>query len=295
MDAAGFDRWITKCKGNCRVLDGRDGLRVVATSQGDIRIRDVGHGRTVVFVCDGPAIIDHYDRLVELLRTDMRVICMELPGFGFSRPSADCNFGVQSFVHAVREVLEAEGIQRCTLAFGCVAVYVGLLLAAQSPALVEALVLMQAPDWDAELRWINSIDFHGVLQTPYLGQAVLGVAAGRIAQYWINHAIGRQELAPEFVSKARSGLRAGCGWTLTSVMQAFVRPPYPVFGPVELPSLLIWGERDRSHRQSDPRSALKYLPQGRFIAFERAGHFPELEEPERFADVLRAFVSASRT
>lgn len=44
-------------------------------------------------------------------------------------------------------------------------------------------------------------------------------------------------------------------------------------------------------RKTDPSSALAYLPRGRLVRFERAGHFPEIEEPEEFARLMRSFAT----
>lgn len=55
-------------------------------------------------------------------------------------------------------------------------------------------------------------------------------------------------------------------------------------------SLLIEGIDDLA---TDPVSVAAYrgtVPHGRVVTFERSGHFPHFEEPERYAEVVRAFV-----
>ena len=56
------------------------------------------------------------------------------------------------------------------------------------------------------------------------------------------------------------------------------------------PSLLIEGVDDLA---TDPISVQAYrdtVPRGRVVTFEQSGHFPHFEEPERYADLVRAFV-----
>jgi proline iminopeptidase len=56
------------------------------------------------------------------------------------------------------------------------------------------------------------------------------------------------------------------------------------------PSLLIEGIDDLA---TDPVSVQTYrdtVPRGRVITFERSGHFPHFEEPDRYADAVRSFV-----
>jgi pimeloyl-ACP methyl ester carboxylesterase len=61
----------------------------------------------------------------------------------------------------------------------------------------------------------------------------------------------------------------------------------PPLSIINQPSLVIWGEADRSHRDTDKSSTKSYCPQAREIRFANAGHFPELEEPEMFAREVR--------
>ena len=56
-----------------------------------------------------------------------------------------------------------------------------------------------------------------------------------------------------------------------------------------VPSLLIWGERDPIIPAVHGARAHELMPGSRLELFEGAGHFPHLDEPVRFAGLLRAF------
>ncbi len=56
------------------------------------------------------------------------------------------------------------------------------------------------------------------------------------------------------------------------------------------PSLLIWGARDRIVPSSHLENARAELPDAQVEIFDRAGHFPHLDEPDRFATVLSEFL-----
>lgn len=295
MDATWLDRLLSSRRASDPLYSGQDGLKMVATSTGLVRVRVVGMGtRCLVFVCDTPVFIEHYQALFELLRADFRIICVELPGMGFSKPSTSFDFSLLSQARSVREVLEAEGIGDAILAFSCVGAYLGLLLAHQLPDVVRGVVSIQAPSWPDEQRWARRIDFRGrgVLAMPVVGQLMVDVARRSLAKRWIEKVIGHSELAPQLVRQANAAFDAGSSWALASLTQAYFGQPAPPFHPVEQKALLVWGERDRSHRHSDPRSGLLYLPRGEFVAFAEAGHFPELEEPQRFADLISGFAAS---
>ncbi|HET8593019.1 MAG TPA: alpha/beta hydrolase, partial [Solirubrobacterales bacterium] len=54
----------------------------------------------------------------------------------------------------------------------------------------------------------------------------------------------------------------------------------------ELPTLIVWGERDNTIPVDHGRAAHELIPNSRFVTLPRAAHFPNLENPEGLADAL---------
>ena len=52
------------------------------------------------------------------------------------------------------------------------------------------------------------------------------------------------------------------------------------------PCTMIWGEKDHSHRCTNPKSPHECIPQADIVHFEDCGHFPDIGQPERFAGSL---------
>jgi pimeloyl-ACP methyl ester carboxylesterase len=61
-------------------------------------------------------------------------------------------------------------------------------------------------------------------------------------------------------------------------------------GIAGLPTLLLWGGSDKMIPSSHVEAAREELPASRVEIFDRAGHFPHLDEPDRFAQVLEEFM-----
>jgi pimeloyl-ACP methyl ester carboxylesterase len=59
---------------------------------------------------------------------------------------------------------------------------------------------------------------------------------------------------------------------------------------IRIPTLVLWGRNDRIVSESYGRAYAAAIPGARFELIERAGHFPHLEQPEKFADRIFAFV-----
>jgi len=61
----------------------------------------------------------------------------------------------------------------------------------------------------------------------------------------------------------------------------------------ETPTLVVWGTRDRMIPSRHASTAQQEISGSRVELFDGAGHFPHLDEPERFAELLRDFMADS--
>ena len=60
-----------------------------------------------------------------------------------------------------------------------------------------------------------------------------------------------------------------------------------------VPTLIVWGARDPVIPASHGKDASQSIPGSRFELFEKAGHFPHRDEPERFTSVLLDFLATT--
>jgi pimeloyl-ACP methyl ester carboxylesterase len=61
---------------------------------------------------------------------------------------------------------------------------------------------------------------------------------------------------------------------------------------ITCPTLLVWGNRDRTATRDQMERYLAQLPDIRFVQIADAGHFPQLDEPERVADLILQFTAS---
>ncbi len=293
MNAYTIDHFLQRRRRANPAFSGRAGLRMVAVPQGNVRVRVAGSGpQTVVFVCDAPAFIEHYDTLFTMLEDRYRIVCMELPGMGFSVPAKDFGFSLGEQAGAVEQVLRALGVAGCTLAFPCVNGYLALLLAQSAPDLVSRVVVLQTPSWEEEKRWALAIDFRGKgwVATPFLGQLIVASSQRMIARRWFAKALGDKADKAEFTARATAALDAGCSWGLASLTQSYFSAPAPIFVPISQPALVIWGTQDRTHESTNRDSLLQYFRDAESLTFADSGHSPELEQPALFAEHMTRLI-----
>ncbi len=269
-----------------------DGVRFVELQQATLRVRVAGTGPVaLVIVPDPPNVIEHYDRLIALLAPHLRVVCCEAPGFGFSRPAPGFDFSPASQAASMAALLARLALGPYLLAFPCFAGLVAVQLAAEHPELVNGLVIVQTPAWSEALGWVRRIDRRGLLQTPWLGQLAMSFGKRRVARGWYRAALPPGADPAPFLAPALAAFERGGAYCLASAFQAACRTPAPRLGPVRQPALVVWGGADRTHRRTDKRSILEYVPRADWVDFAAAGHFPDLEQPERFRDELRHFLA----
>jgi pimeloyl-ACP methyl ester carboxylesterase len=289
MDAAWLETFL-QTRG-MRAPAERDGVRIVGVPGATLRARVAGDGPvTLAIVPDPPNVIEHYDRLVDLLAPHVRVVCFEAPGFGFSAPGPGFDFSPGRQAATMASFLTRLGHGPYVLAFPCFAGLLAVRLAAERPDLVSHLVLVQTPSWDEELAWVGRIDRRRILQTPWVGQLATSLGKRAVARSWYRAALPPGADAAPFLGPALRAFDAGGCYCLASAFQAACRETDPGLRRVRQPALVVWGGADRTHRRTDKRSTLDYVPHADWVEFEAAGHFPDLEQPERFRDEVLHFL-----
>ena len=59
---------------------------------------------------------------------------------------------------------------------------------------------------------------------------------------------------------------------------------------LKIPTLVVWGARDRVFPESQAREAVAHLPEGSLAVIPDCGHMPHVECPDRFLAALGEFL-----
>ena len=59
---------------------------------------------------------------------------------------------------------------------------------------------------------------------------------------------------------------------------------------LRMPTLVVWGARDRVFPESQAREAVARLPEGSLAIISECGHMPHVECPDRFLAALDGFL-----
>jgi pimeloyl-ACP methyl ester carboxylesterase len=261
---------------------------LVDTPVGPVRVYDSGAGSQrpcVIFVPDGPNIVEHYETLISLLTPKLRVICFDMPGFGYSFPSAAYTHSLNQGAQAVLGVMDKLGVAQAALAFSCANGFYAMRAAQKEPHRITHLVLSQTPTLEDMHAWVDRI-IPRPLKIPMLGQLMAWLFRKRVALRWYPTALPRSTDATPYQEKTRYAMSCGSCFCLAGVVQGLVRSnPASLLG-VATPCTVVWGGLDRSHKPTKADSLLACVPHADIIEFDDCGHFPEIEQPARYADLL---------
>jgi pimeloyl-ACP methyl ester carboxylesterase len=275
-------------------------MQRIDTPAGTVRVYDSGvhelHTRDsatanpcVVFVPDGPNVVEHYEELIGLLSQQFRVVCFDMPGFGFSFPPSGYQHSLDHGARAVLGVLDHLGIAKATLAFSCANGFYALRVAQLAPARVSNLVLSQTPSLAAMHAWTRRV-IPWPIRVPVVGQIIAWLSRKKAAHGWYKIALPRATSPSLFQQKSGDALSGGACFCLAGVVQGLARESIDSLRGVTTPCTMIWGTLDHSHKHTDPHSLHALVPHAEIVRFEDCGHFPDIEQAARYATIVVARV-----
>lgn len=268
--------------------DGQLPTRMIEKPVGRVRVFDSGSAMPCILLTpDGPNVIEHYETLIRLLAPKWRVVCFDFPGFGHSLPSPRYTHSLDDGAEAVLAVLDALGIRQATLAFSCANGFYALRTAQVAPQRITRIVLSQTPSMTAMHAWKRRV-IPWPVSLPVIGQAGFWLVRRGSAHGWYDSALPQYTPRQPFRSIAGRAFDHGACWCLAGITQGLARENVHALRGTRTPCTLIWGPKDRSHRHTDPESLREIVPHAEVIRFADCGHFPDLEQPERFAELLAA-------
>jgi pimeloyl-ACP methyl ester carboxylesterase len=283
-----IDHCLTRISARRRgpAADGPLPTRRITMPAGEVRVFDSGSGKPcVVLAPDGPNVIEHYAQLIRILSIAHRVVCFDFPGFGHSLPSPRYTHSLDEGAGVVLGVLDALGITRATLAFSCANGFYALRTAQVAPHRITRVLLSQTPSMAAMHAWKSRV-IPWPLGLPGFGQAAIWLVRERSAHGWYDSALPKGADREPFRAIARHAFSQGACWCLAGITQGLAREDVHTLRGVAVPCTLVWGPKDRSHRHTDPESLRDLVPAAEILRFADCGHFPDLEQPERFAALL---------
>ena len=124
------------------------------------------------------------------------------------------------------------------------------------------------------------------IRVPLLGQSVGWLTRHKAAHAWYDIAPPKDTDREAYRRTTDDALSAGACFCLAGVVQGLARESLVTRDAFAGPCTMIWGAKDWSHRHTRAESLRDYMAHAQIVQFDDCGHFPDLEQPQRYTQLL---------
>jgi pimeloyl-ACP methyl ester carboxylesterase len=265
-----------------------------------IGYRAEGSGALLVLLHGIAGTSATWDDLIPRLSGRLRVLAPDLLGHGESaKPEGDYSLG--AYANVLRDFLEVLGHERATLVGHSLGGGIALQFAYQFPERCERLVLVSSGGLGREVHpLLRAAALPGAeFVLPWLSMAArhsVGRVVHALGSLGLRTSADLEESWRSFVSLEDRGARQAFLHTVRGIIDFHgqrVSAHDRLYLAAELPTLILWGEKDRLIPVRHAREAHERILGSRLEIFSSAGHFPWHDEPRRFAEVLLDFIKTT--
>ena len=275
--------------------------RAISVDGDRVAYRAAGKGPVLLLVhgMAGSSVTWRY--VIPALAEQFTVLAPDLLGQGQSdKPRGDYSLG--GHANTLRDLMDALEHERASVIGQSLGGGVAMQFAYQFPERCERLVLVDSGGLGREvtfyLRMLTVPGFESVF-TPFCSPRMRD-AGSRVAS-WLGRAgvrstPARQEVWRSYASLADAESRRAFFRSLRDVIDfsgQAVSALSRLWRAAQLPTLIVWGNRDPFIPVGHAFSAHEAIPGSRLEIFEGVGHYPHCEAPERFVEVLVDFIAST--
>jgi pimeloyl-ACP methyl ester carboxylesterase len=237
-----------------------------------------GGGEAVLLLHGLIGQMHHWDCVLDQLADHCRPLALSLPFL--DEPLRETSIG--AIARYVVDFLDALDIGRAVVGGNSLGGHVALELALRYPERVSGLILTGSSGL-MERSFTRGVPRRP--STEYIRRELEEVFydAGLVTQEWVE-AVRTIVMTPDSARRVLRLARAARRHNL----QAWL-------GGVAVPTLLIWGREDRITPAEIGQRFLALLPDAQLWFLSHCGHAPMLEQPESFADIVRAWLGETRS
>lgn len=221
--------------------------------------------------------------LAAFLSRRFRTLALDLPGFG-EASALRAPPSIEGFAEHVIAELDALGVDRCMLLGHSMGGMIVQEVARRIPQRIDRLVLYGTGALGSMPDRFEPLE----VSLDRLLRDGVGPTARRIAATWLLHG----EAHPAFETLSSIGARADAEAARSALAAMAAWDGREGLGALTMPSLVVWGERDRSYRWAQVERLWTGLPEASLAVIPGASHAAHLEKPRIFQPILEDFLTS---
>jgi pimeloyl-ACP methyl ester carboxylesterase len=250
---------------------------------------DAGRGQPVILLHGTGGEGARWMPTIRALAPEFRVIAPDQIGFGQSdKPLTTYHSGV--FAGFLARFMQAIGVPKASLVGQSMGAQVALSLAVQYPQLVDRLVLVNGGGFRSGPAASNTAppDWYA---RQIANAGTLSESREYLEKLYYDHSFITDELVERnLIQRLRSA------HTIESMQVAGDRglgglTEEEVHG-IKAPTILVWGANDKISPPANADKLNAAIKDSRKVLIDRAGHYPFLEHPDKFNQVVMEFLKS---
>jgi 3-oxoadipate enol-lactonase len=247
-----------------------------------LHLVDEGTGDPVLFLHGGNSSWEDWKPQFDALRSSRRCIAVDLRGHGRSDRAAD-GYGIAELADDVAGVCRALDLGPTDVAGLSLGGMVAQALAIRHPELVRSLVLVGTTGFS---------DPAGLEMLQTMAGAVRSAGLGALVDAYetVTWSARTRAEQPDLVEAWRRRFVDNDAEVAAAVIEAIATLDHrPDLGGIKVPTLVVWGADDGIFAREQAQFLADAIPEGQLVVLPDAGHYSNLEAPERFNTVLTRF------
>ncbi len=237
-----------------------------------------GDGEPLVLVHGFAADKDNFDLAAMFLTRKMRVIALDVPGFGDASKPADADYGIAKQVERLDQFLSALGISKAHFGGNSMGGWIVGSYAAAHPEKVSSL-------WLVDAAGVNTAKVSPLRET-YQKTGEIKLVARNFEEFEAIAALAMEKQPPlPYSIKYVLAQRAAADYELHSRIFRELAASHETAAlesrvkGMTAPTLITWGDQDRLTDVSGAEILHSLMPNSRLNVLGGIGHLPQVEAP----------------
>ncbi|GFN36285.1 alpha/beta fold hydrolase [Tepidimicrobium xylanilyticum] len=236
-----------------------------------------GQGKDILVLHGWGANISTVLPIINLLKPYFRVYAVDLPGFGESDKPKEV-FGSEDYARILKEFIDKMGVKKIVLIGHSFGGKLSILLGIKYPEIIDKIVLINSAGLVPKRGLKYYIKVYGFKTLKFLYNIIF---------FWANKEEKREKFYKRFGS---TDYREADGIMRKILVRVVNEDFKEILKEIKSPTLLIWGDKDTATPLYMGKIMESQIPDSGLVILEGAGHYSYLDDFNRFAIILKAFL-----
>jgi len=264
------------------------GDRTLEVMGAPVRVRESGSGPPLLLLHGFASSADTWDGWRERLQGRHRVIAIDVPPFAITGPIPGRVMGPEVLAEFMEALVHRLGLTRFSLAGNSLGGYIAWEYARRHPEKVEKLVLVDSAGYPLEIPLAVRLTQLPVMRDIAKHNTPRPIVAASIRQVY-----GHPERVTDaLIRRYQDMLRREGSRPAVAELMSSPRFDAPGVKEVRVPTLILWGGRDRWIPPAHAKLFERDIAGSRLILYDDLGHVPMEEDPARTAADVAQFLEA---